>query len=73
MAESRTARLREYCQTARQLSVDLAGSQTGSARLLRGWQVFLLGVRGVIVSMICPSSKAVPFQWKWGSSDLWWG
>src|SRR4029077_16644619 len=69
VAVSRRALLAEYCPTARQAFGCSAGSHTGSARSLR-LLTLLRECRGVTVSMICPSVKASPFQWKWDSRSF---
>src|SRR3981189_655462 len=66
---SRRARLPEYCHTARHALECSVGSQTGSARSLM-LLTRLRECRGVTVSMICPSLKTSPFQWKWDSRSL---
>ena len=54
-------------RTARQERGWVWGAQTGSA-LRRGLRSLPAGpVRGVMVSMTCPSVKASPCQWKWAS------
>jgi hypothetical protein len=55
--------LAEYDQIARHARAEVSGFQTGSARLLQSLTLWFPCL-GVTVSMIWPSVKRSPFQWK---------